>query len=755
MALFKRNIWLIYYILLGCTVLLLGGASVTQWQDMEDTYRLRQTNLIDQWYGNLNSLMLQQETIMDVLGQRVAAMDDPLKMTRQLDRLESMNPELFSGFGLTWPSGEIAAISSGLKEALVLNLTQLNAARDSFLYSMTQDKMVLGRPYAPTSAGVVLPFRKAIRDNDGKLIAIMSGSFWLDTFRKTFTCDPGLPECADIKIIRSRDRYPLVDSSKSSSRDYYNYAMNESEYQRLLAALNWDAEQGYKPYAGKPYSYLRRDRNDNSLMGIAIYDERYEYWLVLEVEESRFLAEVRRNVLIYMSAFIVFNICLFLLFRMIHSTEEKRRQELLYQANHDTLTGLPNRNNLQQIYDRWREPPNHSLALQFIDMNNFKGVNDSFGHECGDRVLKEIARRIRKSLNEDDLVFRLGGDEFVVISPFVNEKTTLENGRHLIAEVTDTYSVDGRHFMLGASMGIARFPEDGRNLDQLLRSADISMYEAKRQRMPVCFFEDRMQDTYLRNIAIEHLLRTAVINNEIYMMYQPQVDSTGKFIGVECLVRWENETMGGRVPPDQFIPVAEQAGLMPELGTFILQRSLQEMAAIQNETALEFSVSVNISVRQFLHEGFLSSLLQEINRSGMKHVLIVLEITESIFIEDMQQIVELITAIHEKGIRISMDDFGTGYSSLSLLHKLPVDELKIDRSFVEQILDDINAQQMVQSIIAIGRNRSITLLAEGVESEEQAQMLRDYGCDSFQGYYFARPLLIDELRDYLQDKVLS
>ena len=649
MALLKRNIWLIYYLILATSVLLLVVSSISRWHDMEDTYRMRQTSLIEQWYGNINSLLVQQETIMDVVGRKVAEKADPDAMQKEFDRLEAMNPDLFAGFGLTWPNGEIAGVSSSLKEAMQmrLNLTQLDAARDSFLYSMMQEKMVIGRAYQPTSAGMVVPLRKAIRNDNGDLIAIMSGAFWLDTFRGIFTCDRSLPECADIKIIRSRDHYLLFDSDAGDDPDIYHYPMDERAYQRFLSTLGWGVNDGYQAFSGVPVSYLREAADGTRKMGVAIYDERYEFWLALEVDFSRFIAQVRNNVMVYIASFIVFNICLYLLFRLIYNSEEKRRLELLYQANHDTLTGLPNRNSLQQLYDRWREPPGYPLALQFIDMNNFKGVNDSFGHECGDRVLREIARRIKNNIEERDQVFRLGGDEFVIISRYYSEKATLDDARHLVAAITDTYSVDGRNFMLGASMGIARFPKDGRSLDQLLRSADISMYEAKRQRIPVCFFEDHMQDVYLRNIAIEHLLRTAVVNDEIFMMYQPQVANDGSFTGVECLVRWENEAMGGMVPPDQFIPVAEQAGLMPDIGSFILQRSLSELSELQKNMDLAFSVSINISVRQFLHEGFLPALLLEIKRSGMNHVLIVLEITESIFIEDMQQIIQLISAIHE------------------------------------------------------------------------------------------------------------
>jgi len=757
MALLKRNIWLIYYILLASTVLLLAVSSYKSWHDLEMTYRLRQSSLVEQWYGNLNSLLVQQETIMDVLGRRVASINDTVQMQKEFDRLMEMDPDLFAGFGLTWPNGEIAAVSSNLQDAKErrINLTQLEASRDSFLYSMMQNKMVIGRAYFLRENEALLPLRKAVRDDDGGLIAIMSGAFHMQTFAKIFNCDKSLPECAEVKVIRSRDRYLLLDTTTKSGEDFLSFPMEEREYQRFMSAIHLEEAETYADFSQTPVSYIRTANRDTEKMGMALYDDRYEYWLMLEVDRDRFLATVRNNLLLYLVAFIVANICMYILFRIISDAEERRHQELVYQANHDPLTGLPNRNNLHQLYERWKSPPDYPIAMQFIDMNNFKGVNDSFGHECGDRVLKEIARRIKNNIDENDLVFRLGGDEFVIISQFFNEKATMDSGRHLVATVTDTYLVEGRNFMLGASMGIALFPQNGRSLDQLLRAADISMYQAKRLRLPVCLFEDRMQDTYLRNIAIEHLLRSAVIKNEISMMYQPQVDNRGNFSGVECLVRWHNEAMGGMVPPDQFIPVAEQAGLMPDMGAFIIERSLADISVVQQELQCEFSVSINISVRQFLHEGFLSSLLLEVKRSGISHVLIMLEITESIFIEDMQQIIQIISAVHEKGIRISMDDFGTGYSSLSLLHKLPVDELKIDKTFVDHIIRDESARKMVQSIIAIGKNQDISLLAEGVENEEQAEMLRKFGCDAFQGYYYSRPLTIDGLRDYLQDKVVS
>lgn len=322
----------------------------------------------------------------------------------------------------------------------------------------------------------------------------------------------------------------------------------------------------------------------------------------------------------------------------------------------------------------------------------------------------------------------------------------------IIESLSRPYEVNGISFTLGVSIGIAQYPEHGEDLDQLLRAADIAMYEAKKYRNSVCFFAKTMQEDYLRKVVMEQELRQGLEANELHMVYQPQVTQSGQVFGVEALVRWNNKRLGF-VPPDQFIAVAESAGLMPALGEFITLTALQEIKALQQTLDFELNLSINISLRQFMQPNFLQLIQDSLADTGMSSDHVTLEITETLFIEDLNYILPLLAQVHDMGLHISMDDFGTGFSSLSMLRTLPMDELKIDKSFVDTLCANEADQKLVQNIIAIGKNYGMTVLAEGVETEHQAEMLRHFGCDRFQGYLFARPLPIDELASFISSQL--
>lgn len=281
-----------------------------------------------------------------------------------------------------------------------------------------------------------------------------------------------------------------------------------------------------------------------------------------------------------------------------------------------------------------------------------------------------------------------------------------------------------------------------------MRAADIAMFEAKKESNSMRVFNPQQLDHYLRHSRIEQLLRQALQNNEIFMHYQPQVDVLGRLYGVESLVRWQHPELGF-VPPQEFIAVAESSGLITTLGNFIIERSLSEMAELCRKLNMDLSVSINLSVRQLSEPGLLDHLVHEACRHNFPKNRIVLEITESLLIQDMEEVQATLQALHHEGFKISLDDFGTGYSSLAVLRQLPLDEIKIDKSFVDDILNDQTALKMVKNIIAIGKNYETVVLAEGVETQAQLECLRDCGCDLFQGYHFSRPLSSAALDIYI------
>lgn len=292
-------------------------------------------------------------------------------------------------------------------------------------------------------------------------------------------------------------------------------------------------------------------------------------------------------------------------------------------------------------------------------------------------------------------------------------------------------------------------PEHGHNLDMLLRASDIAMYESKKIKNSAHIFVSEMQEGFLKNVTIEQELRKAMNNHELFMVYQPQINDEGYFYGAEALIRWNSPTLGN-VPPNHFIPLAEASGLMPKIGRLIIEMVCEDVNEIHHKLQRPFHVSINISVRQFMDPLFLEHMLNVFEKTQTQYLHITLEVTENLFIEDLQYILPLLHKIRAMGIEISMDDFGTGYSSLSMLRQLPINELKIDKSFVDAIAYDITSAKMVQNIITIGKNLNMHVLAEGVETKEQKEILSTFGCDRFQGYYFSKPLLKEDLLHFLQ-----
>lgn len=362
-------------------------------------------------------------------------------------------------------------------------------------------------------------------------------------------------------------------------------------------------------------------------------------------------------------------------------------------------------------------------------------------------LLVQLAKRLHQVVPNNAVIVRHGGDEFVIFTHITQENALLNLAQTMIEKISEPFHIQEVSFSIGACIGIAKYPEHGNSINALLRAADIAMYQSKKIRNSTYIFTPHMQENYLRNARIEQELRNVLEHNELFMMYQPQINLDGNIHGVEALVRWKNPTLG-MVPPDQFIPVAETSGQIGKMGRFIISRTLKEMKDVQETLGITFQTSINISVRQFMEVGFLDYFLEMIREYKMNNITITMEITENLFIEDMEYILPLLIEIKRANIQISMDDFGTGYSSLSMLQKLPIDELKIDKSFIDTMVENDTTQKMVQNIIAIGKNFNMHVVAEGVETEAQKALLQSYGCDLFQGYYFAKPLSKEDLMHF-------
>ncbi len=437
-------------------------------------------------------------------------------------------------------------------------------------------------------------------------------------------------------------------------------------------------------------------------------------------------------------------------------TDRKRYEdELRHLANYDTLTHLPNRT---LFMERLRHALAHArrlqqrLAVLFFDLDRFKQINDSLGHAAGDNLLKQVARRISDCVREDDTVARLGGDEFTVI---LENLPTAQSGAIVADKVLQAFrtpfELDGHEVVISPSIGISLFPEDGDDVATLIKNADLAMYHAKEQgRNNYQYFVAAMNQAMRRRLSLETALRRAIEHREFTLYYQPKMEiSTGAITGMEALLRWDSAELG-RVPPDEFIPLAEDNGLIVPIGEWVLREACTQIARWRAENLPVVPVAVNLSIRQLM-AGDMAELVAGLLREfKLDPQFLQLEITESLVMANAAQSVGRLNALRDIGVRLAVDDFGTGYSSLSYLKRLPIDTIKIDKAFIRDLSVDPDDATITRTIIAMAHSLKLTVVAEGVETTEQLQFLREHGCEEMQGYWLSKPLPADQLIDILR-----
>jgi diguanylate cyclase (GGDEF)-like protein/PAS domain S-box-containing protein len=431
------------------------------------------------------------------------------------------------------------------------------------------------------------------------------------------------------------------------------------------------------------------------------------------------------------------------------------RERLEHQASHDALTGLANRNLLQARLRQaiaQAERQQDGLAVVFMDLDNFKYLNDSLGHSAGDELLKMVANRLKACVREGDTVVRLGGDEFVLL--LLNQSTAESVGhvvRRVFEKTSEPYFIAGREFNTSASIGVSLYPQDGADAEALLKNADAAMYRAKADgRNNYQFFTAQINAALSERIALEHGLRRALEHGEFELDYQPKVElATGRLIGAEALLRWRHPEHG-LLSPARFIPVAEETGLIVPLGEWILRAACTQAQRWRGSGLDLKMLSVNISARQFRSRDLVEQITGVLTQTGLPAACLDLEITESLMMEDVEAFIVLLRELKTLGVQLSVDDFGIGYSSLNYLKQFPVDRLKIDGSFVCDIASDPGDAAIVQAVIQLGHVLGLAVTAEGVETSEQLAFLRRHGCDEGQGYYFSKPLAPAEFEALLQ-----
>lgn len=495
---------------------------------------------------------------------------------------------------------------------------------------------------------------------------------------------------------------------------HYGYARSDFEklkitdVQAFEQAAPWIGDQTTEERVARTWKHIKAD---GSLIDVAIYSRN----LIFDGKPAVLLA-------------------------LMDITERKRAEaRLAFMAQHDGLTGLPNRILLRQRLDELLAHARRSgdkVAVLFLDLDHFKGINDTLGHAIGDKLLKGVTKRLRSSLREEDAVARLGSDEFAIVQAGVARPEDVAFlARRLIDAISEPYLFDGHTIVSGASIGIAIAPSDGDDAEKLLKNADMALSRAKSEGQGTfSFFEPEMDARAQSRRRIEIDLRSAIDNHVLQPHYQPLIDlKSGRITGFEALVRWPHPERG-MISPAEFIPVAEETGLISSVGGLMLRRACMDAAQWPDDVR----VAVNLSPLQFRVGNLLSVVMDVLKTSGLSPKRLELEITETLLLDKSDQVLATLHALRSLGVRISMDDFGTGYSSLSYLRSFPFDKIKIDRSFVKDLGSNLDAQAIIRAIISLGMGLGVTITAEGVETEAELSCLRAEGCHEGQGFLFSR-----------------
>ena len=432
----------------------------------------------------------------------------------------------------------------------------------------------------------------------------------------------------------------------------------------------------------------------------------------------------------------------------------RARQQVEFLAHHDALTRLPNRILARDRFEQaiaLATRKGRKVALLFLDLDNFKTINDTLGHQAGDHLLQQVVARLQEVVRGSDTISRQGGDEFLLMLTGLHD----ENGadavaQHIVERLAQPMQVDGHELHTSVSIGISVFPDDGGEFDTLLQKADMAMYSAKESgRATYRFFTEGMNVHAFERMQMQNRLRYALDQNEFLLHYQPQVElPSGRVVGFEALLRWHSKELG-LVMPGRFIPVAEESGLILPIGAWVLREACRQAREWQDRLGIRVPVAVNLSALQFRRGGLVATVAEVLRDTGLEPELLELELTESMLLHDIDAVLAAMDQIRRQGVNMSIDDFGTGYSSLTYLKRLPVNRLKIDQSFVRDMINDADDGSIVRAIIQMAHSLKLSVIAEGVETPEQAAWLEREGCEQAQGYYFGRPMAAEAVAELL------
>jgi diguanylate cyclase (GGDEF)-like protein len=601
-----------------------------------------------------------------------------------------------------------------------------------------------------------LHFRRRLNTADGKssgmVIVAVDADYFVSGYEDTHLGKHGMLGIIGndgIFLVR-RSGETVTANDRSHYRLPVMHATDEAQSETTLQTNAWDG--------------VRRYTSVHPLYGFPLA-------VIIGLSADEQLATAQRNRQVYLWRAAVSSLVMILIItvmgRMSHQLALHRQRaveehishaaRVEYLAYHDSLTTLPNRSLFSKLLGHSiSQAHRHSgqLAALFLDLDHFKNINDTLGHEAGDQLLQEVAARLQACLRESDTVARLGGDEFVVMLPELDvEQYAATVAQKILATVARPFVFAGEEYRVTASIGISTYPQDGLDEQTLTKNADLAMYKAKEEgKNNFQFYSAKLNASSLERLNLESALRRALERNQFQLYYQTKRDiRSGRITGMEALLRWQHPDLG-TVAPLRFIPLAEETGLIVPIGKWVLRTACMQNMAWQNQGLAPLNMAVNLTERQLFDESLLTDLTTILADTGMDAHLLELEISEGLLMRDVKKTLRLFRGIKDLGVRIAIDDFGIGYSSLAALKQFPLDTIKIDRSFIHEVASVAEDKVLTEAIIAMGRMLSLTVVAQGVETKEQADFLRQNACDEFQGFYLNKPMPANQMTELLRAK---
>jgi diguanylate cyclase (GGDEF)-like protein len=710
----------------------------------------------------------------ELLGTYEAQVVRALRETDQTLRLVKYSYELGEQRPLTdlesrslLPPGLLFTVSIADRDGHIIASTrrsgQGSVAAEDFFNALSQDNsdtLAIGRPPPGPTADRKLQFARRLNAPDGAFSGIVvvsvDAAFFVSGYEPRILGTQGL-----LGLVGTDGVFRVRRSGDAL------FSGDRIDYAALVPQAAGDEED--VPVATRPSAWdgIRRYTAARQL-----YD--FPLAVIVGLGESEQLAAAGDRVHQYRQRAVLGSALVLalgtLLWRLSWQLAQSRRreaqakiehaEEVEYLAYHDALTKLPNRSLFSKLLGQLiGQAQRHGklLAVAFLDLDRFKQINDTLGHEAGDQLLQEVARRLKTCVRESDAIARLGGDEFVVLLPELRDEQDAANvARKILTALAKPFTLLGQDFRVTASIGISTYPVGGLDEQTLTKNADIAMYHAKEAgKNNFQFYSEQLNASSLERLALESSLRHALERGEFVLHYQAKRDMvTGQITGMEALLRWQHPDLG-TLAPLRFLPIAEETGLIIPIGKWVLETACRQNVTWQQQGLPPTTIAVNLNARQFTDEHLLEDIAAALRMTGMEPGLLELEIAESLLIRDVDRTLGILTKLKTMGVRIAVDDFGIGYSSLSLLQRFPVDTIKIDRSFVSDVAEVGTDEHLTDAIIALGRALSLTVVAQGVETRDQVEFLRRHACDELQGFYFNKPVPADQATRLIEAQSLD